>query len=86
MNAINKIGALIFRKKNFLVVKKNVPNRTEYILPGGKPEGNENSLETLKRELMEELCVEVTKANFLGEFEDIATFEGVPLGGVKSIV
>lgn len=33
---IYKVGALIFKDGCILVVKKDVPNQHEYILPGGK--------------------------------------------------
>ena len=35
-------------------------------LPGGRPEGNESWEETLRREVREEACVEVTDAKLLG--------------------
>ena len=34
--------------------------------PGGRPEGDESWEETLRREVMEEACVEVTNAKLLG--------------------
>jgi ADP-ribose pyrophosphatase YjhB (NUDIX family) len=38
----------------------------DWVLPGGKPENKETPLETLKRELIEEVDVEIVKAEELG--------------------
>ena len=52
MKKIDKVGGIILRGKELLVVKKRTKdNREEYIIPGGKREGNETDFETLKREL-----------------------------------
>jgi len=75
-----KIGAIIQDPdRNLLVVKKNVPGRNTYIIPGGRPEGSETQMETLERELQEELGVKVTKASFFGTYEERSEFEDVPL-------
>ncbi|PGD73713.1 NUDIX hydrolase [Bacillus pseudomycoides] len=61
------MGAAIVENNSLLVVsKKKHPNK--YILPGGKPEGNEDELETLSRELDEELNVDLITAEKLGDF------------------
>jgi 8-oxo-dGTP pyrophosphatase MutT (NUDIX family) len=75
-----KIGAIIQDASgNLLVVKKNVPGRNTYIIPGGRPEGAETQMETLERELKEELGVEVTDATPFGTYEERSEFEDVPL-------
>lgn len=52
MKKIDKVGGIILRGKKLLVVRKRTKdNREEYIIPGGKREGNETDFETLKREL-----------------------------------
>ena len=38
-----------------------------------------NFFETLKRELQEELSVELVKAEYIGTYQDIAVFSGKPL-------
>ncbi|MCI8459993.1 MAG: NUDIX domain-containing protein [Bacilli bacterium] len=70
---IDKVGGIILKDKKILVQRKN-NNREECIIPGGKREGNETDFETLKRELKEELDVELIEAKFIGGYEDIAVF------------
>ncbi len=80
MKKIDKIGGIILRGKKLLVVKKRTKdNREEYIIPGGKREGNETDFETLKRELQEEIQVELLTADPFGGFDDIAVFENIPI-------
>jgi 8-oxo-dGTP diphosphatase len=75
-----KIGAVIQDgDKKLLVVKKNVPGRNTYIIPGGRPEADETQLETLERELKEELGVTVKRADPFGTYEERSEFEDVPL-------
>ena len=45
------INAVVIQDKKLLIVKK----KDKWILPGGKPEGNESDLECLAREVDEEL-------------------------------
>ena len=75
---IDKVGGVILKDKKILVQRKK-NNRTECIIPGGKREGNETDFETLKRELYEELNVDLIKAEFLGGYEDIACFSDEPI-------
>lgn len=75
---IDKVGGVILKDKKKLVQRKN-NNREECIIPGGKREGNETDFETLKRELQEELSVELVKAEYIGTYQDIAVFSGKPL-------
>lgn len=56
------------------MVQRKHNNREECIIPGGKRKGNETDLETLKRELKEELDVELIDAEFIGGYDDIAVF------------
>jgi len=70
---IDKVGAIILKEKKILVQRKN-NNREECIIPGGKRENQETDLETLARELMEELTVELESAEFIGGFDDKAVF------------
>lgn len=75
---IDKVGGVILKDKKILVQRKR-NNRTECIIPGGKREGNETDFETLKRELYEELNVDLIKAEFLGGYDDIACFSDEPI-------
>ncbi|KMN45654.1 MULTISPECIES: NUDIX hydrolase [Bacillus] len=65
---IRKIGAAIVKDNKLLVVsKKKSPDH--YMLPGGKLEDRETDLEALRRELQEELQLEVVSSTLLGDFE-----------------
>lgn len=75
---IDKVGGIILKDKKILVQRKN-NNREECIIPGGKRENDETDFEVLKRELMEELTVELLEADFFGEYFDKACFSGEPL-------
>lgn len=80
MEKIDKIGGIILRERKLLVVKKKTKdNREEYIIPGGKREGNETDYETLRRELSEEIQVELIKMSPFGGYDDIAIFENIPI-------
>lgn len=80
MKKIDKVGGIILQGKNLLVVKKRTKdNRQEYIIPGGKREGNETDFETLKRELAEEIQVDLVETRPFGGFDDIAIFENIPI-------
>ena len=80
MKKIDKVGGIILRGKKLLVVRKRTKdNREEYIKPGGKREGNETDFETLKRELLEEIQVELFEMRPFGGFDDIAIFENIPI-------
>lgn len=80
MKKIDKVGGIIFDNHRILVVrKKTKDNREEYIIPGGKREGEETDFQTLKRELQEEIQVELVSARNFGGFDDIAIFEGIPI-------
>jgi 2'-deoxynucleoside 5'-phosphate N-hydrolase len=60
---IIKVGAAMINEKGeFLIVRKE--KSETYINPGGRTEGNESYLDTLKRELKEELQVDVVSADY----------------------
>ena len=65
---IDKVGGAIIKN-----------NRSECIIPGGKRKDGETDFETLKRELWEELDVELINAEFIGGFDDIAVFSDEPI-------
>ena len=80
MKKIDKVGGVILKEKELLVVRKRTKdNREEYIIPGGKREGDETDFETLKRELLEEIQVELIETSPFGGFDDIAIFENIPI-------
>lgn len=66
MRVINKVAAIVLKGSRLLVVRKL--NTEHFILPGGKPEAGETDLQTLSREVLEELGCGVNEPRFLGEF------------------
>ena len=67
-NEIRVVAAVITTGQSLLVVRKRRTSR--FMLPGGKPESNEDDVACLTRELREELSVEFDRgsAKFLGCF------------------
>lgn len=68
---------MILKGKKLLVVKKK--GLDPFISPGGKPEPGETEEQTLRRELREELGVEVRRHEFFGAFRGKTIPEGAPL-------
>lgn len=60
MKIHNKIAGIIIKDKELLMCKKY--NEPHFIMPGGRVEDNENDQETLKRELKEELNINLISA------------------------
>lgn len=80
MKKIDKVGGIILSEGKLLVVRKRTKdNREEYIIPGGKREGDETDFQTLKRELSEEIQIELIDMKTFGGFDDIAIFENIPI-------
>ena len=67
---IQKVGLAAVEAGRLLVVRKR--GGSLFILPGGKPEGRERDLETLSREVREELGCRVSHAKFEASFTDDA--------------
>ena len=67
---ITKVGLAFVRNGRVLLVRKR--GGKSFILPGGKPEAMEDDVQTLSRELREELGCEVSEARFEGVFHDAA--------------
>jgi len=67
---IEKVGLAVIIAGRLLVVRKH--GSATFILPGGKPEPSETRLETLAREIFEELGCGVLEPYFLGSFADRA--------------
>ena len=73
---ITKVGAIIVNSdRKMLVVRKNVPGRSTFIIPGGKPEANETDQDTCERELFEELGVKTLSLTYFGSFSEPSEFE-----------
>ncbi|SJZ42066.1 mutator mutT protein/haloacid dehalogenase superfamily, subfamily IA, variant 3 with third motif having DD or ED/haloacid dehalogenase superfamily, subfamily IA, variant 1 with third motif having Dx(3-4)D or Dx(3-4)E [Pilibacter termitis] len=70
-----KSSALILNEDNKLLVVKKRENQTHFILPGGKREKNETLEEALKREIREEIGVELLDFIFIEKFIVQAQFD-----------
>lgn len=66
---IDKVAFLFIKDGSILSTRSK--GKDKYYLPGGKREGNETDLETLVREVKEELSVTIveTTAKYYGTFE-----------------
>ncbi len=75
-----KVVALVRRGDEILVFKWHDRARDEtYFCPlGGGIEFGERGVETLRRELLEEIGIEVASATYLGLLENIFLLEGRP--------
>ncbi|MFF7361552.1 NUDIX domain-containing protein [Streptomyces sp. NPDC008125] len=72
------VAAAVVRDGRLLVVSKKAAPEIFY-LPGGKPDADEEPLETLVREFEEELGVQPMEPRLLAEVESVAALEGVPM-------
>ncbi|MCI8889073.1 MAG: NUDIX domain-containing protein [Hungatella sp.] len=69
MKIIDKVAYLYLKDGKILSTRSK--GKDKYYLPGGKREGRESDLETLVREIKEELTVDIIEstARFYGVFE-----------------
>ena len=69
MKIIDKVALLYVKDEKILSTRSK--GKDKYYLPGGKREGDEADLETLAREIREELSVDLVEATarFYGTFE-----------------
>jgi len=70
---INVVAVAIVRHEHLLVVRKQSGGK--WILPGGKPEAGESEVETVRREVDEELSCCVFDLQPLGQFVDQAAHQ-----------
>ena len=70
MKWIHKVGLAAERDGRLLVARKR--GSDIFILPGGKPEGDENDLQALSREIHEELDCGIDRPILRGVFTDVA--------------
>ena len=79
MNQIRPIALCVFHNKNRILVFEgldSIKEETFYRPLGGGIEFGESSEDTVRRELKEEINVDVGKIRYLGMLENIFTFNG----------
>jgi 8-oxo-dGTP diphosphatase len=66
--SIDKVAWIYIKNRKLLAARSK--GKTAFYTPGGKREGNETDLEVLKREMKEELSIEIelNTANYIGKF------------------
>lgn len=64
----DKVAALIIKDKKLLLVREH--GKKIFLLPGGKRRFGESDEQTLRRELHEELYVDVSEMNYFGRFSE----------------
>ena len=71
--SLEVVAAIIFFKNKILVTQrkfnKNVAFSYKYEFPGGKVENNEDKITALRRELMEELNLEITSFKHFASYK-----------------
>lgn len=80
-NRIRPLAICVFRKDDRILVAEGydaVKRQTFYRPLGGAIEFGERSEDTIRRELMEEIGVEVGELKYLGTLENIFVFNGEP--------
>lgn len=76
MDTVKKVGAMILRDRTLLVVREH--GSSHFMSVGGRPEQGETPLQTLEREVQEELGVRVSRETPLGTFRGV-TLDGHPI-------
>lgn len=77
MKTIVKCAAIIINQRSLLLTRKR--GTSTFISPGGKPHTGEDHLSCLKRELEEELGVEIKSFRPFGLFHGRAEFEDLAI-------
>ena len=80
-NKIRPIALCVFLNNNRILVNEGydpIKHQTFYRSLGGGIEFGEKAEDTVRRELKEELNVEVGEVRYLGTLENIFTFNGTP--------
>ncbi|HZH83291.1 MAG TPA: (deoxy)nucleoside triphosphate pyrophosphohydrolase [Phototrophicaceae bacterium] len=76
--AISVIAGLIFRNKRVLICQRseNTTSGLKWEFPGGKIENRESETDALRRELKEELAIEIRESEFFSGYT--YSYEGGP--------
>ncbi|HEY5220594.1 MAG TPA: NUDIX domain-containing protein [Candidatus Paceibacterota bacterium] len=65
-----RVRGIIIKDGRIALIKRVKPDRTYYIFPGGGVEDGENHSQALIREMKEELGINVSIGEFVGEYHE----------------
>lgn len=85
-NSASAVGAIITTSRGILLVRRaHQPQKGLLDVPGGFVDYNENLESALKREVLEELNIEITDWKYLGSFPNTYKYESVTYHTVDTI-
>jgi 8-oxo-dGTP pyrophosphatase MutT (NUDIX family) len=67
-----RVSAVIIEHGRILLIRRVKPDREYFVLPGGGADEGESVEEALRREVKEELCLDVKKCTLLFSIENLA--------------
>lgn len=77
-NVAAAVAAILeYDKKIILIKRAKDPGKGKLDLPGGFVDPNESAEEAIKREITEELRINLTEPGYLGSYPNIYEYEGV---------
>ncbi|MEM0117888.1 MAG: NUDIX domain-containing protein [Conexivisphaerales archaeon] len=77
-NLVVLVSVALIRNRKLLVIKEeDEPYHAQWVLPQGYPNKNETLAEAARREVKEEVGVDIDDLSLLGVYEDFKSIKGV---------